>query len=509
MNQDFSLRIQVLEWVLSVLAIYFFAKPGVLPTRKIESSIDLYVGLTCGFYFLLAFASKILQFFCLKLHAQDFWLFVDILEHAKHGEYFITHFAPQAWGPVQHGAVHPFIPWAILAPFSILFSPVAIALSFNPIVLALSGWVLDRIMKQLCLASVTRLCVVIAFLFSKQVRLTLMYEVHPEALYPLISFSLILCLIANRPVLGFVSAMTLGVLKVDSFLVLWGSFIASIALQPSLLKHSFVRTIITFGIGLAGFFLQLKIVPYFVSHPLDAFVPKGSPIMEGRNIDGVHSIFEIAQDLFSKNGGTSGTIGAFFGFLTSGSWLGLIRNAPWITIKPAFWLSELPLAFGFSLRGENAILWNYYSMPFVAFIWTFGASFLRGKPVRWSLAILIFSLTNGSEGVRLYFPNKELLDYRAEAKSFAEEIRSFEGVGVVSSNLIPFVPIHKVISDRLPARSNDEAKVQFYFLPKDRDQYGLSAVQVNDKVNKLSSNPEFQKVRESRTLVLFKRVNRG
>jgi hypothetical protein len=306
-----------------------------------------------------------------------------------------------------------------------------------------------------------------------------------------------------------VIAAFLGILKVDSFLVLWGCLVATIALKPSLVKHSLVRMTGTFGIGMLAFLAQLKLVPYFSRHPMGALVPKYGPLVEGHTIDGFSSILETAEALLSRNGGFFGTSIVFGDFLVSGSWLGLIRNAPWVTLSPGFWLAELPLAFGFSLRGDHAILWNYYSMPFVPFVWVFAAKFLRGKSARWSLAALILSLTNGSESLRLYFPTKELVEYRAEAKSFSQELTSIQSTGIVPSNLIPFVPINRIISDRFPPDTQSEAKVDFYFLPKNVDQYGMSQHEIEAKVSNLMAGNEFLKVRESKNFILFKRALDG
>ena len=479
-------RIQWFEWILALglmwRAFRFRSNEGVLPgSFSTERSIALLV----TSYACLAFIAKLSQYFSLSLNAQDFWLFIDILRNTQAGDFFITHFGPQAWGPVQHGAVHPFLPWAALAPLSHIFGNVWVGLLFNPLCFALAGWMLNQLARHLGLKSEWRFLLVLAFLFSRQSSLTVMYEVHPEALYPLLSFGMVYALIRESWWQAFAWGVVLGLLKEDSFMVVWGCGIAAWFLNPGLVRK-LPKVMGVFGASALAYGLQVWLIQYFNRNAYGGVIPSAGVLVGNHKWDSLRSIGATAQALLEANGGLSGTLVAYGRFLISDSWRGILFTAPWVALSPGFWLAELPLTFSFSLRGTNAVFWNYYSVPFIAFFWIFLIKQLASKvSIRWAWAVVVLSLLNGSESLVISIPNAETMAIRQEAGDCSKRVDSFQGKGVVLARLIPFVPLAKVISDRLPGSAEEEARVSYYFLTKNLTSYNIALSDLKAKIESL------------------------
>ena len=103
----------------------------------------------CGGFFFLAVLGKYSQLWTLTLNAQDFfWLFTDILEHGKRGAFFLTRFAPQSQGPVQHGVVHPMLTWGLFSLPAWLMGSTWTALLFNPLALAGAGFLVALLSRK-------------------------------------------------------------------------------------------------------------------------------------------------------------------------------------------------------------------------------------------------------------------------------------------------------------------------------------------------------------------------
>jgi len=505
MNEIFSFRVQWLEWLLSLVVLYGLFKPKKFEDRLDQKSAERCIAIVITVFFALALVAKYLQFHTLGLNAQDFWLFVDLLDSFNRGDIGVTHFAPQAFGPVQHGVIHPFIPWILLAPFSKVFSSVGLALLFGPLCFSIAAVFLNLIAQYLSLNSRTRLFLVTAFLFSKHAALTVMYDVHPEALYPLLALGLTYFLLVGRLFSACLMGLTLGLMKEDSFMVIWGVAVSSAFILKKPIRN-YGKISLVFLVSVIGYIVQMKLIQYFSSHPGQGMIPLSGPIA-GHKWDGAGSISMAAKALLEKNGGLFGSIEQFFRFLISDSWRALLLQSPWCVLSPGFWLAELPLAFSFSLRGDMAVFWNYYSAPFIAFLWMFAAKSLQNKNSRWGMALLFMTLVNGSEGVHLNFPRENLANLRNEAIGFNEELNRVTGKGVVLARLIPFVELKKVISDRLPASDSEKATVDFYFLEKERGNYNVPVESIQAQVSKLRDpNSGFKVAKETGQLILFTKI---
>ncbi len=505
----FAIRVQWLEWILALGGLFLLFRPRILNQWMEQgranslSSSRVLIG-----FFIFATACKWAQYFCLRLNAQDFWLFVDLFETARVGKFGVSHFAPQAWGPVQHGVIHPFVLWLLLTPLSYFFGSVAVALVFQPACLAFAGYLLDRIGVQLGLLPRFRVFLLVAFLLSRQVSLTLMYEVHPEALYPALTFGFILLLMRERFWLAASVGGVLALLKEDSFMVLWGSLVTLVALDSNLFKRRWKVICLVFSLTLLTYLIQIRLIHDFKYWAHGAWVPESGPIGGRQKWDSLSGILQTAEALLAANGGFGGAIKNFFSFVISDSWRGVLFAAPWVAFSPGFWISELPLALSFSLRGANAVFWNYYSIPFVAFFWIFVLQSLMGKiSARWPLTVLVLSLLNGSEGMVLNIPSVKILRFRDEAAEFQRLIEAEKGEGVVLARLLPFVSLNRVVSDRLPDSSENEARVSFYFLTKDLTSWNIPIDVLNAKIAELRrSGSGFVVAKETPEIILFLRA---
>ena len=434
-------------------------------------------------------------------------MFVDLLETSKGGKFFLTKFAPQAWGWVQHGAVHPFLTWALLTPLAYILGSIGVSLCFNPAVLALAALYLDRICKYLGFQPFERLVLILAFLFSKHVGLIMMYEVHPEAMYPLLSLGLVFALLQERWRDAVLWGVFLGLIKMDSFLVIWGVFVAALFLRPQLQQKKSKLFVVLLFSGIA-YVIQLYAIHFFKHSHTMGVVPEVGPLIGGHSWDSPEAIINTVRAFLDANGGLLGSVIGLLKFITSKGWIEILFPAPWLILSPGFWISELPLVFGFSLRGANAILWNYYSAPFMSCFWLFLIHSLnkKRKSILWPILVLILSLLNGSESIVLKIPKKTIFDLRTEAASYQAGLSQLSKNGVVVARLLPFVPLYKVISDRLPFSTEDKSQVDFYFLTKTYSSYNITLNDLHLQIEQLRQpNSGFHLVKETENLILFVR----
>jgi hypothetical protein len=263
-----------------------------------------------------------------------------------------------------------------------------------------------------------------------------------------------------------------------------------------------------FGASALAYGFQVWLIQYFNRNAYGGVIPSAGVLVGNHKWDSLSSMGATVQALLEANGGIRGTLAAYGRFLISDSWRGILFTAPWVALSPGFWLAELPLTFSFSLRGTNAVFWNYYSAPFIAFFWTFLIKHLASKvSIRWPLAVVVLSLLNGSESLMISLPNQEAVAIRQEVGDLSKLMEPWSGKGVVMPPLLPFVALSKVISDRFPGGSNEEARVDFYFLTKNVTSYGIPMEDLRSKIMSLRSmNSGFILVGESSSLILFKRV---
>jgi len=169
----YPIRFQWLEWLLALLFLLAFSfnyhrKKDFfkLAERYLSDQYDHVAHYVLLIYFVIALFCKIAQLYTFQLHSLDFWLFEDLLDQVSKGGWMVTRFAVQNHGFVQHGAVHVFWPLYAMVPLVWLLGSLPVALAFNPLWIALSGWALHYLTGVLRLPKVDRLIVLMGFLFS-------------------------------------------------------------------------------------------------------------------------------------------------------------------------------------------------------------------------------------------------------------------------------------------------------------------------------------------------------
>lgn len=512
--QSWVFQFRWLEWVFGVGVLLIAAsrtgKLGLQSKARTEvwlKKVDLHVqkafwrtlAWVCVSYFVLATVGKILQLQSLNLHGQDFWLFVDILEQMKKGGFFLTRFAPQAIGYVQHGAVHPMWTWGFLLPLSALIGSVPVALIFNPAALAAAGGMVSVLSRKRWGES-RAILLSLAFLFSTQVGKILNYEVHPEALYPFLGLLWLwaLGLDGTRKVrpwaLGFATVALIGV-KEDSFLIVGPALAWVLASRSQPLRKGLVLTgaLAAFCIG-----FQVLLVRLWSTGALGPLNWSGSPVtfhsaagvFNGKNWSGSAEISEILTALVEKHGGVFGVFQKFGNFLVSRPWWSLLILAPWVVLQKRFWILIFPLAFAYSLLDGPNILWTYYSAPFLIGFWFCAVSpDFKGSPrksyVLWALAASIFI---GSGGIQWAWPSKAAKQVQEQARKLVPCAGEY---GLVPSYLIPWVPLEKVWTDRIPVQDVDWRKIDFVLFSPLLGSYELPEKDSRQLYERLRTDPEW------------------
>ncbi len=187
---------------------------------------------SAAIFFILAALAKWTQLKAGGMNAQDFWLFEDMLRHMAQGGFFLTRFAPQSVQVIQHGIVHPMLSFALLAPFAKILGATATAILFEPAVFALAALSLGRLAAKRW-GEGPALWLALSFLLSTQVGRIMMYDVHPEAAYPLAVFLWAEAITSKKPHAWLVAAAScfLAGIKEDAVLVL-PPLVAAMAVRP-------------------------------------------------------------------------------------------------------------------------------------------------------------------------------------------------------------------------------------------------------------------------------------
>jgi hypothetical protein len=374
-------------------------------TRAIERHpAKWHAGLAFGFLGIASLA-KYLQFSANLLHAFDFWLFVDCLEQAARGAPWLTRFAPQGEGWVQHGGVHAFIPLFAFVPLVYLIGAKATALLINPVALALGGWFVGRMTVAEWGARGSVAWMLGFFALSSNGK-TLMYETHPEALYP---------------------ALVLGALyfvKQSQGRSVWTA-LAALAL-------------------VASFSLKLDSIGLLL--PVLYLIWRNHAVRDWTKTAGICAMFGLilqgtALAAWSKGwlgpekwiggdvllpgvGGAGGWagVGAFFvnlpgqllvttKFLFSRPLLSLVLPVGWVLFSGVWWVGALGLGLIYSFVPGALPLWNYYSAPWVALafavaIWN-GQRWSENRKNRALLWLVLTSTLLGSGAPRWNFLTQE------------------------------------------------------------------------------------------------------
>jgi hypothetical protein len=471
----------------------FFEKVGEETFLRIENALSgrfksILLAIS-GLFFAASLSAKILQYRALEMNGQDFWLFRDLLEQATKGGWEVTRFAPQAWGWVQHGAVHGFLSFfAVALPFSFAFGSTAACLIYHPLCLSVAGYFLGRLtwkLSPLKTRATLSIGVVLSFLASYSVGKILMYEVHPESLYVACFFVAAFGFTDLRPgkaTLAVIACALGGLLKEDALLVFGPWILVLMGMEWKTRSRNLLWIGAGFGALLTGYFIQLFVVHEFNSGNLGprawlgtaVTIPVGPGVFGGDHIDSVLSAFRVFLNLAKNQSATQRVVG----FLVSRQWLSLLIIAPWVVRSRFFWAITLPLAAAMGLVDGPSKLWLYYSAPLLGPLWVSisrlshsGAFERDARRLLWLMS-MCFLLAGG--GIEFKIPSSGAAKIRAEAEAFAPCLETLPKGGWVAAPLLPFVPDDSVISERLPKTLES---ISFAFLTPSLGIYELSSAE--------------------------------
>ncbi len=445
-------------WVPNFWSHYLKVFRGVVERHFIKILL-----LFSAFFFFFAALEKYSQFVSLSLNAQDFWLFVDILEQMKKGGLFLTRFAPQDIGFVQHGIIHPMITWCILLPFVFLFGAVPVALMAGPAALSGAGFLLGVLTRR-DWGTWGAFFWMLAFYSSTQVGKVLLYDVHPEVMYPVCIFLWFWAMglggsDGGQPrvrwvTLGISTFLAMGV-KEDSFLILgpwicWSFF----DLKGEQKKAAGLSAVIALGVVL----FQMRLVQDWSLGLLGPIHWQGLIVskkvslglLSGQHWSHPLDVGRIFIQVVSDAGGWIHFVQKGVSFWVSRPWLSLLILAPWVVTSARFWWVAVPLSIVYSLFDARH-LWNYYSAPFLASFWACAAC--MGSKLKWKRSrffpvwALGASLLLGSSSVQIFIPLPLVWQIRKETQNLLPCLGTR---GWVSSQLLGLVPLSRVLTDRIP-----------------------------------------------------------
>lgn len=467
--------------------------------RWISRRFMLLLGSFCLFYFALATAAKYSQLKTGGLNGQDFWLFVDLLEQGKKGAFFLTRFAPQSLGWEQHGIIHPMLTWALGIPFAAVIGSTWTALMFGPACFALTAFCIGLIARR-TRGGFSALLLAQAFLASSQVGKVLMYEVHPEAMYPLLTLlGLELAGFSSSPQKYKSRALLISTvllwtwIKEDSFLVI-GPWCLLAVVKSFQTKENWQKTIPFVGSFLFAFLFQIYAVRQWSGGGWGPSIWEGQPVNTQVRLNffgehtwtGVQDMAAISQSLLHQNGGFFGVGVKFFRFICSKPFLSLLVIAPFLALNGIFWGSLFPLAFVYSfLEGPNH-LWNYYSAPFLGVFWFW---VIRSRPhFRYEVWVfLVTSFLSGSSA-QIFFPSEEARETQRLVRAF---LPCLEGQGIVQGHLVSEVPLEKIWTDRIPKNETEWSRVQFVLISPQVNRFGMSREESHQLAEDLSLNQKW------------------
>lgn len=494
----------------------------------------LLLGLGLGI-FGMGLLAKVSQFYSLQFEAQDFWLFVDLLEQSSRGGIFLTRFAPQAQGFVQHGIVHPNFSYLLLVPFVWCFGPVWTAMLAQALAGALGGIGL-AVMSVREWGARNSLLWMLAFCLSSYWGKILMYEVHPEAFYPAFYFFWIAMLQRlerteegsrlgmGSAALSFVFLLLLLGVKEDAFLLVLPVLALAWAGRGGywmrLPKKLLVAQCLVAGLAIAA---QAGVIGALRAGTLGPSVWEAQAVtrdftisfLKGLSWSGAGSAWNVFSAYLADQGGGLGWLHQLILFFLSKPFLSFVVLAPWVVLLPRFWILILPLSAVICVMEGPRILWNYYSAPFLGVLYGVAVggvavgshSFSRVPKSVLPAVALLASLLFGGGGYLYFFPSETAQRLRAQAGQLVPRLN---GRGWVASHLIGSVPLENVAFER-PGQSGLNG-VDFVLLSPGIDRYRLSQVEVTAWVEKLGRDPAWQRQAvsgdawsESDKLVFFKR----
>jgi hypothetical protein len=500
-----------LRWILwgagAVIAVFALSVrygareklPGYRLLRKLSLVADRHFGagvaLLCTLFLVAGFAAKYTQLAALKLSAQDFWLFEDMLRQMLHGAPFLTRFAPQAPGFVQHGAVHAFFIWYLTVPLSWILGTTGAALAYNPLLLAGAGAMLAVITRPRWGAA-SAWALALAFLLSSYTGKLLMYETHPETAYPLLVFAWAWAAGWGdgkiRPIPMLLALLIGTQIKVDGFLV----FLPLIAVHAWKSSGRTRRAAaLSFAVACLGCTFQVFAIHRFANgswgpsswQGLPVTIPASSSRFPGVRWDSLPHLLQFGSGLLAEHGGFFGMLLSWIHFIFSRPFASLVALAPWVLISGGFWIAILPLSLAYSLLGGLAAsLMLYYAAPFLGTFWLFATRSTERARIGWvfPLAFLI-----GSGGLEYFRPAPSVATLHNEFQAELACLDQVPGRGVVTSPFLGWMPRERIYSDRMPA--GDSATVQFAIFSTEVASFELPASSAAALSERLSKRPDW------------------
>ena len=320
-----------------------------------------------------------------------------------------------------------------------------------------------------------------------------MYDVHPEAAYPLAVF--IWAWAAGwgdhklRPGALLLSTLFLMGIKADSFLVLPPLILATAYFQPGVSKKWLAASSALAAAVIAAHFLAVHGWTSGDWGPhqwngAQVVIPHGAELMGKRHWDTPQGAAAILAQIVSEKGGALGVPLGFFRFLFSRPWLSLLIIAPWVVLQSAFWISVLPIVSVYSLLDDPGKFINYYSAPVLGLFWLAAIGLRSPKPGA-LLWLLCASLVLGGSGLDFYAPSDLIERTRTEVHEMTLCLPA-QGTGIVSSRFLGLIDPDRVASDRL-SEAPLEA-VNFYLFSTQLPSFELPPSAAENLLTRLKQN---------------------
>ncbi len=463
-------------------------------------------------YFGIALVGKYLQLIGNELHGQDFWLFVDALNSAAGGGAWLTRFAPQGIGWVQHGAVHAFLPLFFFVPLVWVLGAKWTALLINPFALSLAGYFLALLARPRS-GVMGALAWMLGFYALSANGKTLMYEAHPESLYPLLFFAVLLSLQSPQGRSRFLlpALACLFSLKLDAL-----GLMLPVAMLCRAAGESWCRIALGMLLGLSSQWLALK---GFAQGWLGPHQWAGdSPVIPSAGGLGISLAGGISMlaTLTEWAGRVWDQLLITLRFLISRPLLSLVVPFFWVSREPQWWIGALGLGFLYSWVPGSMPLWNYYSAIWVALIFGVAVNLYARK--EWLVAMVLLSCILGGGSPRWRFERADTFQVRSETESEAKLavacLRSLQGLspvkGVVGPGLLGAFwdqGRELILTERWRGLdSRRGAAPRFIILERGVDRYLMAAREVETIEAELRKSPGWVEMGASCSPGAMKRV---
>jgi uncharacterized membrane protein len=440
-------------------------------------------------YTIIALAAKFSQLATLYYSAQDFWLFDDMLRFMSVGQPYVTRFTGHGHGPVQHGTIHSFLTLWLDLPFVYIFGATVTNTAFNAIALGLAGWVLGHVTFARLKSPALAIVLPAAFYMSEWTSRVLMYESHPEALYPLLIFLVALPqltqLNSSKKTLAAVAAwaMLMGI-KQDAIFaggVIWLWLVLSGELK---VRHAALIAVVCAIPFVAQAWLIHGFKAGWGPHEIliggvkvPVTIPQGgTSLLGGHVLSGLSDVPVIFNFLAESSGGAGEYLKRILLYQLRSPFIGVWLAAPWILLRRYYWILVMPLALLFAIFGGQLMgLQIYYPATvwatfLIAVIATFGVQkadrFHRAKII-W---LFCFTAFYGANGPKYFHPSESAAALERDALA---AVATVKGLGTTPSPLLGVLPRDQVWSERLLKEDMPEF-INWVIVPKNLASYELS-----------------------------------